>query len=181
MNRARLAVLLLCTLAVAFAANAQETPEYEIFGGYSYIKVNEGGAGTSYDLQKGWSASISPNLNRWFGLTADFSGHYETVGGTATRIHLFTFGPRFSIRRSERFTPYFHVLAGGTRISTSFPTINASDTGFAGIGGGGFDVHVGDRFSVRMGQLDYVVTRFSGRYQHDFRYSAGVVFRFGSK
>ncbi len=181
MIRSRLLILVLCTFVFTLSAAAQEIPEFEIFGGYSYIKVNEGGAGTSYDLQTGWAASVSPNLNRWFGLTADFSGHYETVGGAATKIHLFTFGPRFSIRRNERFTPYFHVLAGGTRISTSFLTIRASDTGFAGIGGGGFDVHIGESLSVRMGQLDYVVTRFSGRYQHDFRYSAGVVFRFGSK
>ena len=181
MIRARWSALSICILALTFPAAAQDTPEYEIFGGYSYIKINEGAGGTSYDLQKGWAASLSPNLNRWFGLTADFSGHYETVGGAATKIHLFTFGPRFSIRRSERFTPFLHVLAGGTRISTSFLGMNASDTGFAGIGGGGFDVHVGDRFSVRMGQLDYVVTRFSGRYQHNFRYSAGVVIRFGTK
>jgi hypothetical protein len=181
MIRSRLLKLALCIFSFTLSVAAQEVPEFEIFGGYSYIKVNEGGAGTSYDLQTGWSASISPNLNRWFGLTADLSGHYETVGGAATKIHLFTFGPRFSIRRNDRFTPYFHVLAGGTRISTSFLGMQASDTGFAGIGGGGFDVHIDERFSVRMGQLDYVVTRFSGRYQHDIRYSAGVVFRFGSK
>jgi hypothetical protein len=181
MIRAKLSVLLLCTLGFTFSTAAQDTPEFEIFGGYSYIKVNEGGTGTSYDLQRGWAAALSPNLNHWFGLTADFSGHYETVGGAATKIHLFTFGPRFSIRRSERFTPYLHVLAGGTHSGSSFGAIESSNTGFAGIGGGGFDVHVGERFSVRMGQLDYVVTRFSGRYQHNFRYSAGVVLRFGAK
>lgn len=181
MTRARLWTVLLSLVLFTGSALAQDTPEFEIFGGYSYIKVNEGGAGTSYDLQRGWSASLSPNLNRWFGLTADFSGHYETVGGAATKIHLFTFGPRFTFHRSERFTAYFHTLAGGTRISTSFLGMNASDTGFAGIGGGGFDVHASERLSVRVGQLDYVVTRFAGRYQHDFRYSAGVVIRFGAK
>jgi len=181
MIRVRLLVLLSCALGFLLPAAAQEAPAVEVFGGYSYIKVNEGSPGTSYDLQRGWAASLSPNLNSWFGLTADFSGHYETVGGTATKIHLFTFGPRFTIRHSERFSPYVHVLAGGMHISTSFMTIKASTAGFAGIGGGGFDVHVNDRLSVRVGQLDYLVTRFSGRYQHDFRYSAGVVFRFGNR
>lgn len=181
MTRVRLLVFLTCAFAFLLPAAAQDAPAFEIFGGYSYIKVNEGGPGTSYDLQRGWAASFSPHLNRWFGLTADFSGHYETVGGTATKIHLFTAGPRFAIGRSERFSPYVHVLAGGMHISTRFLTMKASATGFAGIGGGGLDVHVNNRFSVRVAQLDYVVTHFSGRYQHDFRYSAGVVFRFGNE
>lgn len=181
MTRAGLSMLLLSICLLALPAAAQETPEFEIFGGYSYIHVNEGAGGTSFDLQRGWAASLQPNLNHWFGLTADFSGHYETVGGAATNFHFFTFGPRFTVRRTERFTSYFHLLAGGTRLRTRFGTMEASDIGFAGIGGGGLDVSISERVAVRVAQLDYVVTRFSGRYQHNFRYSAGVVFRFGAK
>jgi hypothetical protein len=89
---------------------AQEYPAGELFGSYSYFRP-EGGDANFH----GWNASIAGNLNHWFGLVADFSGHYATetvsvpgpferpVGAKAdASIHTFLFGPRFSFRSTER-------------------------------------------------------------------------------
>jgi len=60
-------LLMGCTLA-----SAQETtPKADIFGGYSLLHTG----GFVGDNASGWNASITGNLNRWFGLTADLSGH----------------------------------------------------------------------------------------------------------
>jgi hypothetical protein len=43
------------------------------------------------------------------------------------------------------------------------------------------DVKLNDRVAWRVGQFDYVLTRFGGDSQHNVRFSTGIVFRFGSK
>jgi hypothetical protein len=79
---------------------------------------------------------------------------------------------------SERFTPFAHALFGGARSSSSVFGFSASETAFAMALGGGVDI--GSRnLAFRIGQFDYLMTRFGGVRQNDFRYSAGIVFRFG--
>jgi len=66
----RALVIVCALLSLPLTAVAQETPKVELFGGYSYFH-NEGGRETH-----GWTGSVAVNLNRWFGLVADVSGHY---------------------------------------------------------------------------------------------------------
>jgi len=132
-----LAALLL--LAPAIAEAQDETPEIEVFGGYSYLRADEdihgiddGGANLH-----GWEGSITYNLNDWFGVEADFGGHYgsdestiiiqpafdplpgfPTVGfdfDVDSRQHTFLFGPRVAAR-GDRVTPFAHALFGGANL-----------------------------------------------------------------
>lgn len=101
---------------------AQEAPRAELFGGYSYFRADGGG-----NLH-GWNASIAGNVSGWFGLVADFSGHYGSqslrVQGPGmvfidadadADVHNFLAGPRFSYRKNERLTPFAHALFGVAR------------------------------------------------------------------
>jgi hypothetical protein len=63
-------LLVLTVLSFAAVVNAQETPKYELFGGYSLLH-NEGANGN------GWEVSGAYNFNRWIGVKADMSGHYR--------------------------------------------------------------------------------------------------------
>lgn len=45
---------------------AQAAPRAEIFGGYQYTHF-DGGPNAN-----GWNASLTGNVNSWFGITADF-------------------------------------------------------------------------------------------------------------
>jgi hypothetical protein len=49
--------------------------------------------------------------------------------------------------------------------------------------GGGVDVRISKHLGLRLGEFDYVGTRFSNYWeahnQNNFRYSAGFVFTFG--
>ncbi len=94
-----LAILCLC-FALATVVSAQSYPRAEVFGGYSYLRVDtQGVSGASLDAEcnlllgagtcppgtfgvhpalHGWNASAQVNVNRRFGVKADMSGHYGT-------------------------------------------------------------------------------------------------------
>lgn len=186
-------------LALPLIGQAQEAPRVEIFGGYSYLRTdnnNNGGlttVATDQDLN-GFATSFTTNLNTWFGVTAEVSGHYGSynVGGLNVDqdMYLFTAGPRFALRRYERITPYAHALVGVARtnldagsISTGVGTISTSinDSGFALVVGGGVDLNINELVAFRLFQADYVLTRLNNNSQNNFRASTGLVLKLGSQ
>jgi hypothetical protein len=197
--------LLLLLAVFVFAApliSAQDTPRVELFGGYSYFRLNPADNLIDGFNLNGWNASVAGNMNSWFGVVADFSGHYGTPQrfGVDLKInsHSFLFGPRFSYRKNDRFTPFAHVLLGANRISGRVLGVSDQQTGFAAAFGGGVDVRATERVAIRLFQADYVLTRLNGEElacfanpllppcplpkketQHNARLSFGVVLRFG--
>jgi hypothetical protein len=87
-------------------ANAQEvtTPKLEVGLNYSWLHVNS----ANYDLQRtgnGGSGYVEYNVNKTFGLVADFGGYANTRTGINDKLVTYLFGPRFNWRHS-RLTPY---------------------------------------------------------------------------
>ena len=163
----------------------------------------------------GWASSVVFSPLDWFGIEGSVSGHYgrgqSTVAlapipgipsptsstRTSASLYTFTAGPRFSAR-SDRITGYGHVLAGAARyhqeldFSVSYiplpdPLISATfkQTRFAAVFGGGVDLKVTDRISVRLVEVDYLLTRFrepdTSRLQSGLRLSTGIVLSFGHR
>src|SRR5262245_43042468 len=154
-------------LALPIIAQAQDSPRTEIFGGYSYLRLNDD-LNDDKDLN-GWNASVNQNILKWLGFKADFSGHYGNstfILGTGADLntYLFLFGPQFSLRRWDRIQPFGHVLFGAVRANAdSFVTggPHFSDTAFAMAVGGGLDVKVLDKLYVRLVMGDFVFMRFN--------------------
>ncbi|MGA3080414.1 MAG: hypothetical protein ABSD44_03410 [Terracidiphilus sp.] len=182
------------------------TPKVEVFLGYSYLQaVPKLADGNRLVWLNGGSASIAYNLNRHLGIVADigdytnseirFQGAYKATvdvdnanGGALSYL----FGPRYSFRQHDRFTPFAQVLFGGVHAGavvlsncnmncTLLPDQNA----FAMTAGGGLDIEVRRHLAIRVIQAEYMMTRFTdyntgeGATQNDMRLSAGIVFRFG--
>jgi opacity protein-like surface antigen len=178
----RSAICAVCLLLLAAPpAPAQEgVPKAEVFGGYSW-------AGGDFH---GWDASVTGNVNRWFGVTADFSGHYSDgepgVVRERQRAHSFLFGPRLSLRR-KRANAFAYALFGGVhfRDEVSAPAFNfsesASDSGFNMVLGGGLDVRLTRRVALRTFQLDYMRPTFFGEAHHRGRLAFGLVLHLGSR
>ena len=156
-------LLVLTLFSFAVALKAQETPKYELFGGYSLLHNDAVNA-------NGWEASGAYNLNRWIGVKADVSGHYRGESNPfltfSDKIHFLTIGPVFSWR-TKRATLFGHTLFGYARqdihervffpLPPGFP--NPSDNrgnSFGTVIGGGGDWNFGNRFAWRVGQLDYM-------------------------
>jgi opacity protein-like surface antigen len=176
----RYIVLSLCLLLVFSAvAVAQEPAKAEVFGGYQYFRATTGVTGIDNFNLNGWNAAVNGYINNYFGITADFSGNYGTPFGVSTKIHTFLFGPVVRYTKFSRVTPFGHALFGGVHGSAGVSSLGfGSDTVFGWAAGGGLDASVNPRFSIRLGQFDFLQSRFFSTNQNNFRYSAGVVVKF---
>ena len=154
------AILLLGTLVMA----QQEFPRAEVFGGYQFAHF------TPSINANGWNAAVNGNVNRWFGVTADFSGAYKNGG----HMYTYMFGPTLSAR-SERVTPFAHALFGGATAGGG----GGSASAFSMALGGGLDVNAGSHLALRLVQADWLLLRSEGvTDKKNVRVSTGLVFRF---
>jgi len=172
-------------LAFCQAASAQEAPKTEVFLGYSYIRAKPATSGApSFNLHGG-VGQIAYNFNDYLGVVGDLGGyHVGNVGGVDVNSSLFTylFGPRLSYHRRNFLTPYAQVLFGGARAGAG-ALQSGPESAFAMSVGGGLDVHPSKHLGVRLGQVEYLMTRFretsnNRLTQNNLRISTGVLFRF---
>ena len=181
------------TLALPIIAQAQEAPRVEVFGGYSYMRLDNDGSGLDRDLN---GFNVSGNITVYgkrLGIKADISGHFGQitfapgVSNIDQRQFLFLFGPQFSLRKSGKIRPFVHTLFGFENLRLNNDVIgDVTDTGFAFAAGGGVDVKaLSSRLSLRLVQADYVLTKFSdsaasgNNTNNNLRISTGLVVRFG--
>jgi opacity protein-like surface antigen len=164
-------------LFVGLTAQAQETPEWEVSGGYSYLRSNL--QGSSFGLNGGYG-SVSQNLNNWFGGRFEINAYGGTISRNNVAAQTFTYGPTFSYRRFERITPFGEFALGAVHGSDNYLGISASAWKFALTTGGGIDYNINQRVAIRL-KADYLLTTFLSLRQDNVSASAGLVFRFGQK
>jgi hypothetical protein len=191
------AILLGTFLTFGMLASAQETvetPKIEVGLSYSFTRVNPGPELSSYNANGGYG-DVEYNFNKVFGFVADVGANYVgadngvQIGNTTFE---YLFGPRFNWRRG-RLNPYVQTLFGGERFSNGLnptsatPLLMTSQNNFAAAFGGGVDITISNHFAVKPIQVEYLMTQISpaggavNYVQNNLRYSAGVVFLFGSK
>ena len=166
--------VLVCGLALSLGA--QETPRAEIFGGYQFAHSNIEGTGLNFN---GWDASVTGNVNKWFGVTGDFSGSYKSENGASLDIYTYGGGPVISMSHEGTVNPFVHVLFGGAHITASATGIgSAGSNGYTIMAGGGADIKLSPRFAWR-GQADWVYYHFEGVGESkNVRVATGLVVRF---
>lgn len=159
----------------------------------------------------GGNVSLQENENDWFGGIIDFSGSYANkrvdlsqvavaLGFTPPVIAHFrpTFytiagGPQFTYRKGGRkIQPFTRVMFGAahsdlgpdstvkTALDLLAPSFKTSSTSFALIGGVGADYTWKKCVSFRLAG-DYMRSYLFNEHQGNFRVSAGLDFRIGSK
>ena len=187
----------LLVFTVPEVAMGQRVQGIEIFGGYAYLREDLRSTyspfyltptrfGSNFPLN-GWQASITENATDWLGITQEFGGFYGTQRLQGLDNHLSTFsilsGPRLSYPRLKGITPFAHALFGYDQATVSLPgsDLSVTSSSYAMALGGGLDVKVSRRLALRVFQADYYMTRDFGSTQNNFRFSAGVVFRFGGR
>ena len=170
-------LLLFTASLLATASHAQDTPRADFALGYSSMWV---GKGYTFFLNGG-NASVAVNANAWLGLVGDFGAHHAEPGVNLT-TETYLFGPRFSRRRLDRFTPFAQVLAGGLHASAVTTGFTNASNAFAFGGGAGADLGLdgGGRCALRP-QLEWLGFRAKGNTTGVARMSLGIVFRLGKK
>jgi opacity protein-like surface antigen len=165
--------------ALLFALSAPlcaEDPGPELFGGYSYARVDD----TS---RHGGHAAFALDLRSPLGLKVDVSAHYGSSEGVDLTDLSLMAGP--VVRLGRRGTGFFlHALAGLYRerasISVFDVSISESESRFALLGGGGLDLRIARRWALRF-EGDYLWSRKDGASASGVRVSTGVVFRPGGR
>jgi len=187
-----------------FAAVAEEdTPRMETFLGYTFTRANSATNIPAFSANGG-SAQFVYNLGSTFGAVADMGAvHNGNIQGISldSTVANFLLGPRVSVRKWSRVTPYFQTLFGGVyaTTSTAAPVLGLVDgipvrfnlratrqqTAFAMTAGGGLDIKISKHVSFRPVQLEYFLTRLhdyrsgTDNNQNNLRFSSGFNFTFG--
>jgi opacity protein-like surface antigen len=194
-------------LLVSTAA-AQDWPKYETSLNYTFTRFNSATNVPAFRANGG-SGQFAYNFNRWLGGLVDLGAVHN---GNIHNVHLdstitnYLAGPRVSVLRGSRVTPYFQVLVGGVYATTStaaplaliaqdageIPNGTAiratrQETAFGMSAGGGLDIKLSKHVSFRPIQVEYFLTRlqnlrtFNDNSQNNIRYSAGFNFTFGGE
>jgi opacity protein-like surface antigen len=179
----KLFLLLTCMFVIAPLSFAQSDKRAEVFIGYSNLQAeglpNPNGPSaflTNFFERRttlhGVDAEVTGFPSKRFGITGDFSFNrkdrsFTGLDSIKTDVYYFMAGPSVKFRNAGRIEPFARVMAGGAHthfdvsaqitvagrsVGTSFDT---GSTDFAMAVGGGLDVRLGDKFSVRVFQVDY--------------------------
>jgi opacity protein-like surface antigen len=179
-------ILLFGILGMELPAKAQDdSPRFEAYAGYDYTRFNATNDVTFVPPSQsvngnGGSGQLEFNANGWLGIVGDLAGYAVARNGYATTHEIsYLFGPRINLRRGK-ITPFAQVLLGAVWASDAI--VLGSKTAFGMTAGGGLDFTVSRHIAIRPVQAEYFLTKFPdglNNRQNNFRYSAGIVFRFG--
>ena len=180
-------LVLVVVLLIGFSvlAVAQDVPVAEVFGGYSYVRVNPTQEQNPDSINlNGFSTSVALNANKIAGVVADFGGYYGSVPNeNDVNVHIYSlmFGPRINVRKGK-VTPYVQALFGYSHLSVlaNDETIQ-KENDFAMAFGGGVDININKTISVRPVQIEYVGIKSGQDLLNNMRFSAGIVFKLGKR
>lgn len=159
MRKYLLSVMVLGLLTLSAAAQ-----RVEVFGGYQFTHFQP-----SFN-PSGWNAAVTGNFKHVFGITGDVGAGYKD----GVHIYTYTAGPVLTARLPV-VQPFVHALFGGATVGSN----GSSTNGFAMLFGGGLDVGWRKGLGIRLAQVDWLTTRFSGtQFNKNVRASAGIVLKF---
>ncbi|HKO35822.1 MAG TPA: outer membrane beta-barrel protein [Pyrinomonadaceae bacterium] len=194
-------IVMACAATLSYAQT--DYNKVDIFAGFSHNRVDTGISNNEPELDdvideregfNGFNASVTGNVTRYLGIKGDYSFHRKSFsnsfGGVTAAVdadvHQLFGGVQFKDNSKEtKVKPFAHLMAGFARGKSDatvtgipgFTSFEETETGFAGIIGGGVDIKISPRVDFRAIQFDYNPTRLGDSTQHNFRIGIGIVFR----
>lgn len=157
---------------------------------YSFVHSNAPpGSCTCFSLNGG-AASFAWSLTPHFALAGDVDVTHSggiSSGGYSLTLSTYTGGARYlPLAGHKSLQPFGQVLAGvahasGSLVEGRTPATSNAGAAFAAIVGGGLDIRLKRRFSLRLIEADYLVTTIDNGdndHQNNLRINAGVAFHF---
>ena len=173
-------------------------PKFELTGNYAYQQFNPSVTGVQSRAFNGGGGQVQYNFNNYFGIKGDFQGYGSTqwtlnvtspiptsagiipIGTYKSNANMFTymFGPVVGVH-THHFNVFSEVLFGGSASSGYGTLYNATIVGgttstsgsqhpFTMAFGGGVDLNAGKHVAFRLGEMDYVLTRYTNPFtQHE--------------
>lgn len=174
------------TLLIALTLHAEErkpVARISFGGGYLFVRHIENGW-VDETLPRGFWVFASARLGRSVEITGEYAHSVKSYGdGTSAiffvprlEVDSFTLGPTLRFRSGQAVSPFVHALAGVFRRQASY-AFGKPDTDFVVRPGGGIDVRLLDRLSLRaQADLDTV---FGEEVSYQLRISSGIAVHFG--
>src|SRR6266481_7451884 len=161
----------------------------EFFAGGQYQRAPDEPVKNLFGVDTSLFYNVTPHVSIGGDFSFLFGSTKETVGTSTldTSLHrqTYLFGPQFNFYPDDKVKIFVHPLFGVVHDTVKFDfgtsTTDSSASAFAMAFGGGVDVRVTPRVSIRVFEADYVPTHFGGEFQNNFRLSTGLVLRFGGK
>jgi hypothetical protein len=171
----RAAVFLCIVVALLAGSASAQTPRIAVAAGYSFLRFDSSTIGfADYTNLQGANGSLTYNLTPSFGVTAEVAGQY----GEHLQVSGWMVGPQ--VYHHFLGADFFaHGLFGQAQTRVEIGTA-VTNTGRALAGGGGIDIPVSARFSIRAIQADFINTQTFNVSQNNLRFSTGLVFRWGA-
>lgn len=158
----RVRILTMVALALLWSSPSW-AQSADIFGGYSLLNGGE----VDRETVHGWQANVSGNVTPNVGIVGDFGGHYEE----GFDFFEYMGGVRFNARAAS-LNPFAQAVAGAVRASGGGESENFFSLGI----GGGVDVPLSERVSVRAVQFDWLPIRVDEIWETSFiRLGFGIV------
>lgn len=188
MNQSGLRFPAVVAIIFAFVATAfsqfpkQPTlsPKLSVYGGFSGYKPGGKTSGIDLGRTRGWNSGAEVQFTPRYSFFADY-GHYSNSATGTTQTYLF--GPRFTFH-AKALAPFAQVMVGFQRIGArNQPTYTAFSEAF----GGGLDLAIAHRFSLRLFQADFIYaadhekTKLDLNQFYGARVSAGIVWNLTRK
>src|ERR1017187_4696035 len=201
-NRNRNIAVGFCLLFVVVGRLPAQNNTAEVFGGYSYAKINPE-APLPKENSSGWFGGVTGYAFPWFAATIEFAAQFgsspapSTVGGTALNFKEYSYmaGPQFRFVDRKRVQSSFKVLLGGSFGQAHLPSgesaantqllaaagyTSFNQTKFAALFAVPVDLTITKMIGVRV-EPGLYLTDFNKTKQSNFRFSIGPVFRFGAR
>lgn len=168
----------------SFSAAAQDVPKLDLFAGYTYVHTGPEITLPSFNANGG-VGSAALNLTNWGSLVVEVGGiHASRINGTDVDATAYTLmaGPKITLFHRSKLSPFAQALFGFAHTNAGFNQTTFNHNNFAMSPGVGLDWNATRHFGIRLGQVDYLLTRIPTSTNqvnwNNFRYSAGVVLRF---
>ena len=154
-------LLMFATVLVSTPVFAQgdSNPKWDLFVGYQWLHPGitvPAPFGNAFnptpfkvpDMAKGFGSALTYDFDRHFGLEFDFGhnwgdGNYETTASVGPRLMFRTDGANY----------FLHALGGYNRLAVSGLD---SHNGIGAVLGGGIDLPIGKRLSLRLFEVDFL-------------------------
>ena len=155
--------------------SAAEAPRIQVFGGYTRMQFDSKAFGFTSDTGlNGGTVGAAFNLAPYFGV----KGQISVETGPNIRSRDWLIGPQGMYSKWGMLF-FGHVLFGKAETRIHVPNVVEEDNARATVFGGGFDIPIAKRISIRAIQVDYLRSNQLNVEQSDVKFTTGVVFHLG--
>jgi outer membrane immunogenic protein len=153
----------------------------DVAGGFTVIHANEGPGVCGCFYMNGGSGEVAVTNSHNISFVTNVGYTSQTnIGNIDRNLALLTVleGGRYTLDHGGRFNPFGQAMVGIAKTSTNYK-IDESAARLALAVGGGLDIRLSNRFSIRPAEVEYLFTTIpnaQNNFQNQLRMTAGIVF-----